>query len=312
MIGTLDITCTEQGSISVRYVDADLQSSEVFLGFYMLDGTEAQKINDMICDVLLRSQLPTHMLRGQAYDGASNMTGKWNGTQALIAKIQPLAIFVHCLMHSGNLAMLEAMEITPMIRDANGYANDLALFSRHSTKLSGILKNVQQEHAKAASLLRPLCPTRVLCRGSALMQILKYLEEILEALKTYGDEASGDAASKAKRLLQVVGNGNFILALKCMLSVILLLENLNRAVQSRSVSVSSMIALMQLTKDNQLSLRCDDKFTIIFNDTLTMCTELDVVVPAIAMPRQRRPPKRFLGTTDSHVWTSSADYFKVQ
>jgi hypothetical protein len=90
-------------------------------------------------------------------------------------------------MHSGNLAVLEAMESTPMIRDASGYANDLSLFSRHSTtKLSGILKNVQQEHAKAASLLRPLCPTRVLCRGSALMQILKYLEEILEALETYG------------------------------------------------------------------------------------------------------------------------------
>jgi hAT family C-terminal dimerisation region len=80
--------------------------------------------------------------------------------------------------------------------------------------------------------------------------------------------------------------------------------------QSRSVSVSSMIASMQLTKDNLLSLRCDDKFIIIFNDTLTMCTELDVDVPA--MPRQRRPAKRFLGTTDSHVWTSSADYFKVQ
>ena len=144
------------------------------------------------------------------------MIGRWNGTQALIAEIQPLALFVRCSMHSGNLAMLEAMESTPVFRDASGYANELAVFSRHSTKLSGILKKVQVEHMKAASLLRPLCTTRVLCRGSALIHILKYLDEILEALERYIEDTSGEAASKAKGLLQVIGNGNFILALKCM------------------------------------------------------------------------------------------------
>ena len=308
--GTSDITCTEQESISVRYVDADLQPREVFLGFYVLDGTEAQQIKDMICDVLIRCQLPIRLLRGQAYDGASNMAGKWNGTQALITKIQPLAVFVHCLMHGGNLAMLEAIQASPMIRDASGYANELAVFARHSTKLSSILKAVQHEHEKAASLLRPLCPTRVLCRGTALLHILKYLEEIIEALETYSDEASGDAASKAKGLLQVIGNGNFILAVKCMLSVILLLENLNRAVQCRSVSVSSVIAAMQLTKDNLLSLRCDNKFMTIFDETVRLCTELDIDAPQ--MPRQRRPPKRFTGTAEPHVPNSSVDYFSVQ
>ena len=308
--GTSDITCTEQESVSVRYVDVDLQPQEVFLGFYKLESTDAETIKNMICDVLLRCHLPTCLLRGQSYDGASNMSGRWNGTQALILKIQPLAIYVHCLMHSGNLAMLEAMESTAMIRDASGYANELALFSRHSTKLSSILKLVQLEHAKATSLLRPLCPTRVLCRGSALMHILTYLEEILEVLETYENLSSGDAASKAKELLQVIGNGNFILALKCMLSVILLLENLNRAVQCRGVSVSSMIASMQLTKDTLLSLRCDEKFMTIFGDTLILCTELDVCAPQ--MPRQRRPPKRLSGAADQHEWSSSAEYFKVQ
>jgi len=67
------------------------------------------------------------------------------------------------------------------------------------------------------------------------------------------------------------------------LSVILLLENLNRAVQCRSVSVSSMIAAMQLSKDNLLSLRCDNKFMTIFDETVSLCTELDIDAPQ--MPR---------------------------
>lgn len=81
--GTTDVTCSEQESISVRYVDGDLQPREVSLGFYELDGTEAEKIKNMTCEVLLRCQLPTRLLRGQAYDKASNMAGRWNSTQAL-------------------------------------------------------------------------------------------------------------------------------------------------------------------------------------------------------------------------------------
>ena len=40
--GATDNTCTELESISVRYVDGDLQPREVFLCFYELDGNEAE------------------------------------------------------------------------------------------------------------------------------------------------------------------------------------------------------------------------------------------------------------------------------
>jgi len=48
-------------------------------------------------------------LRGQTYDGGSNMAGRVNGAQALIAAKQPLAIFVHCLMHCGNLVVADSL-----------------------------------------------------------------------------------------------------------------------------------------------------------------------------------------------------------
>ena len=63
-----------------------------------------------------------------------------------------------------------------------------------------------------------------------------------------------------------------------------------------------------LSKDNLLSLRCDNKFMTIFHETVSLCTELDIDAPQ--MPRQRRPPKRFTGT--AHVPNSSADYFRIQ
>jgi len=84
----------------------------------MNNGTNAQATMQMICDVLLRLNLPTSMLRGQTYDGASNMTGKFNGTQALVAGKQPLAIYVHCLMHASNLVAQSALESAAPVRDA--------------------------------------------------------------------------------------------------------------------------------------------------------------------------------------------------
>ena len=41
--------------------------------------------------------------RGQSYDNASNMSGKYNGMQAIIRQKNPLAVCVPCAAHSLNL-----------------------------------------------------------------------------------------------------------------------------------------------------------------------------------------------------------------
>jgi len=41
--------------------------------------------------------------RGQTYDNASNMAGKYSGMQARIMQENPHAIFVPCAAHSLNL-----------------------------------------------------------------------------------------------------------------------------------------------------------------------------------------------------------------
>lgn len=45
---------------------------------------------------------------GQAYDGASNMSGYKSGCAALISKKYPLAVYSHCKSHVLNLALVKA------------------------------------------------------------------------------------------------------------------------------------------------------------------------------------------------------------
>ena len=101
-------------------------------------------------------------------------------------------------MHCGNLAPQSALESTCAIRNLISLANELAVFSRQSTKLSNIIKAVQVQHDHAASLLRPLCPTRILCRGPALKCILNNLDNLLLTLEQFADESkASDVAAKA-------------------------------------------------------------------------------------------------------------------
>lgn len=69
----------EQLSICVRIVTSTLEIKENFLGFYSINSTTAEALFDVVKDVFKRLQFDMSKIRGQCYDGASNMSGSNNG-----------------------------------------------------------------------------------------------------------------------------------------------------------------------------------------------------------------------------------------
>lgn len=66
-------------------------------------------------------------LRGQGYDGGSNMSGRKNGVQALILEDQPLAVYTHCFNHQLNLCIFRAREVQA-IRNLVGIIGTVSVF----------------------------------------------------------------------------------------------------------------------------------------------------------------------------------------
>eukprot|EP00733_Pompholyxophrys_punicea_P002149 Pompholyxophrys_punicea_v1_NODE_1479_length_693_cov_1.202194.p1 type:complete len:127 gc:universal NODE_1479_length_693_cov_1.202194:182-562(+) len=88
---TTDTSTVEQVSVCVRTVDKDLSPSEYFLGFYSTSTTDASPCTN--CSwIMLRLDLPVAKLRCQTY--AANMSGLYNGVQAKMKEVQPLALYV--------------------------------------------------------------------------------------------------------------------------------------------------------------------------------------------------------------------------
>ena len=83
--GTTDIT--GQLSVILRSVTPDSTVNEYFGGLVTIVSTTGEKISDAIRNVLLRLNIDISYCRGQAYDGAGNMTGIHYGVKAEIQKL---------------------------------------------------------------------------------------------------------------------------------------------------------------------------------------------------------------------------------
>ena len=79
-----DTSNKEQLSLCTRWIDDELNANEDFLGFYQLTNIKSDTIVKAITDSLTRLSLPISDLKGQTFDGASNMMGKKSGVAAQI------------------------------------------------------------------------------------------------------------------------------------------------------------------------------------------------------------------------------------
>ena len=70
-----------------------------FLGLQHVESCTAIALKDSLVGMLSSHNLSISMLRGQGYDGASNMRGEFNGVQKLIRDENPYAFYVHCFAH---------------------------------------------------------------------------------------------------------------------------------------------------------------------------------------------------------------------
>ena len=120
-----DISYHEQLSLSIRWVDDDFTIHEDVLGLIQLPDTKSVTIFCAIKDVLIRCSLPLSQCRGQAFDGAANMSGIRNSVQALIKSEAKHALYVHCLAHNLNLCLKDVTNACELIHTVMDFIYNL-------------------------------------------------------------------------------------------------------------------------------------------------------------------------------------------
>ncbi|XP_024164484.1 zinc finger MYM-type protein 1-like [Rosa chinensis] len=95
----------EQMAIILRFVDCYGFIRERFFKVISVADTCSLTLKNEISKVLAQYDLQVENMRGQGYDGASNMRGEFNGLQALFREECPSTYYVHCFAHRLQLTL---------------------------------------------------------------------------------------------------------------------------------------------------------------------------------------------------------------
>ena len=257
---TTDVSTKEQVSICARFLTDDMTPKEMFLGLYETNSTTGETLTHVIIDALTRFGLPLEKLRGQCYDGASNMSGAFRGVQARVKELQPQALYVHCTAHSLNLALQSTIE-NSVIRDGFQYLNDVYVLFKRSAKRLEILN-------KANGKIKSLCPTRWTMRTAAIESVLESYGSVLEALEEVSLEPGPpEARAKARGLLSQFFTSSMYWSLSVAKVVFVPTEKLSaKVLQDSTTTVAGALAAIRLTHDALMTSRNDATFDRIMKD----------------------------------------------
>ncbi|CAN6689609.1 unnamed protein product [Malus baccata var. baccata] len=196
--GSHDSSTKEQMAVVLRYVNKKGEAIEKFLGVQHVSSTTSSLLEEAIERFFAITNLSMSKLRGQGYDGASNMKGKLNGLKTKILNKYPQAFYVHCFAHQLQLALIavkkEIEGVTIFFNNASILVNTIG----SSCKRRDAFREKQQEQIKKAlnigdletdrglkqenSLMRP-CDTRWNSHYGTIVSIIVMFEAVVEVLE---------------------------------------------------------------------------------------------------------------------------------
>ena len=231
--------------------------------------------------VVTARTLDPSKLRGQAYDGAGNMSGSLNGTAALISNDNPLALYLHCASHSLNLAVVKSLDETS-VRNMIGVVNRVSIFfSAHPKRQRKLEEAIDQTQAgSAVRKLKDLCRTRWVERIDALDRFKKLHSSLVSCFETISSEGSccwtPDSLTDASTLLLAISTTDFLSALVITSSSLSYLMALTKSLQSEAKDIveavseiGNLTSVLQDLRDN-----VDRYHEEWFAEVEQMCTAL--------------------------------------
>ena len=217
---TPDTSKKEQLSLVIRYVTKGVVE-ERLLAVKTVDETDADTLLRTVTEELKGCGIEISMLRGQYYDGASNVSGIHAGLQALMQNLSPTALYTHCYAHVLNLVIVDSMTNNRVARDFFGTLQNLYVYIETCTKRHAMfckfqeLSNVSNDAEKSPKyVLKKLSDTRWACRADSIKAIYHTIESVVATLKEVVKvEKKPNIYAEAKGLLRSI-DFEFILALQ--------------------------------------------------------------------------------------------------
>uniref|UniRef100_A0A2S2PFM3 Zinc finger MYM-type protein 1 n=1 Tax=Schizaphis graminum TaxID=13262 RepID=A0A2S2PFM3_SCHGA len=293
---TMDNTCQEQVSVCFRIVDHNLNVSELFLGFFKTESTDALTLFTLVSNILIKFNLSLSDCRGQCYDGAANVSGHITGLQKRILDIEKRAIYVHCVAHTLNLVVQDGMMSVDRSRDFLAMIRSIIVFVRCSPKRQAIFNALQNEQELNSQSLRPFCPTRWCMRVKSLKTLYYNYAVLIKFLDNISKERSENGA-KASGFLKQLFKYEFLFYTKIMINIFERVELLNAELQKISLNFHEVkIKIKHII--SSIEQQRESGFDDLWLEISTKARELNIKEPNDQ--RTIKKPKKFIQNSEQY------------
>ncbi|XP_045464284.1 zinc finger MYM-type protein 1-like [Harmonia axyridis] len=247
---TPDITHTDQLAFITRYNKEDGKPVERFLGFIPNPGHKAEDLYNAVIKMMEEHNFNFANCRGQSYDNAANMSGIYNGLQAKIKEISPLAYWIPCAAHSLNLVGEHAAGSCKASRDFFSLLQDIYVFFSISTARWGIL----MKHLTGPSVKR-LSTTRWSARYEACNSMNQNWKEVVAALSEIDERDRSKTGSGAKGLKIKLTSLETAIMFAVWSPILERFDKVSEAIQKVGIGIDEVVLNYESLVDYILGLR---------------------------------------------------------
>jgi hypothetical protein len=314
-----DISTKEQMAVALRYVDKKGCVVERFLGIEHVTNTSALSLKAAVEDLFCRHGLSLSRLRGQGYDGASNMQGQFNGLKTLIMKENECAYYVHCFAHQLQLTLVAVAKNHNKIATFFNFVANVVNIVGGSCKRQDILKEkqatrvVQSVHngvlrsgqgLNQETSLKRSCDTRWSSHYNTMISLIDMFPSIIDVLDTIAEDgASSEQKGEAEHLSHFIQSFGFVFNLHLMRSLLGVSNELSQALQRKDQDIVNAMKLVRMSKE-RLQIMRENGWSSLLDEVSTFCGINEIVVPNmddifLARGRSRRKAH---GMTNLHYY----------
>ncbi|CAN1322086.1 Zinc finger MYM-type protein 1 [Linum perenne] len=254
----------EQMAIILRYVNSNGILTERFFAIKSVADPSAATLKQVISDALSEYNLQVEKLRGQGYDGASNMSGQFNGLRALFLQDCLYAYFVHCFAHRLQLTLVAAAKhcrpiwnfyslldnVINLVKSSPKHTTEL--IEAHQRDIDVMLTNGELETGRGANQMTSLHRAGTTRWSSHLHSVDSMIQmygatcDVLEELNENG--STPQIRAEANGALKGITTFEFAFNLHMMKAIMCESYFLSQAFQKESVDILEALSYVSTTK----------------------------------------------------------------
>ena len=244
--------------------------------------------------MLSRYNLDIQNIRGQGYDGASNIRGESNGLQALISHDCPYAYYIHCFAHRLQLALVVASKaVIPVGKFFDRLAFIINIVGA-SCKRNEQLKLAQDaefvylidiDELETGRGLNQKCTlqragdTRWSSHFRSISSLIKIFSPTCEVLlKIIKEGSTSSRQVEADTAYETLTSFEFVFILHLMKKTMELSDKLCQVLQCQTQDILTAMRLVSSTKKLIQTFR-DDKWDDLLTNVISFCELRSIDVP---------------------------------